>query len=268
MSGPGDGVRYPPAMRRPLLALVLLLCAVAPASAAAPRSTGGTPVPAGTHPSVVLIEGADIFGEVESCSGVLISKRVVVTSVTCVFFIDLDAAQVIVGRTSRAADNGKPIAISNFDVPPTLDLGPPARGDVIRIQLAADAPAAPAPLAAAGSVVAGATGTLVSWGAVNADGAVPNLPQELPMVVSADASCTGSWGRAITTAETFCATGVTPGAGTCLGDSGAPLLLSTPRGDRLLGVVSSLAGCPDATLPTKFARVTANPLRALLASPE
>ena len=255
-------------MRRPLLALVLLLCAVAPASAAAPRSTGGTPVPAGTHPSVVLIEGADIFGEVESCSGVLISKRVVVTSVTCVFFIDLDAAQVIVGRTSRAADNGKPIAISNFDVPPTLDLGPPARGDVIRIQLAADAPAAPAPLAAAGSVVAGATGTLVSWGAVNADGAVPNLPQELPMVVSADASCTGSWGRAITTAETFCATGVTPGAGTCLGDSGAPLLLSTPQGDRLLGVVSSLAGCPDATLPTTFARVTANPLRAFLASPE
>ncbi len=255
-------------MRRPLLALVLFLCAVAPATAAAPRSTGGTPVAAGAHPSVVLVEGADIFGDVESCTGVLVSKRVVVTSVTCVFFVDLDAAQVIVGRTSRAADNGTAIPIAGFDVPPTLDLGPPARGDVIRILLAKDAPATPAPLAAAGSVVAGATGTLVSWGAVNADGAAPNLPQELPMVVSADAACTAAWGRAIVTAETFCGTGVTPGTGTCLGDSGAPLLVSTPQGDRVLGIVSSLAGCPDATLPTTFARLSANPLRAFLAAPE
>ncbi len=255
-------------MRRTLLALATFLCAVAPASAAAPRSTGGTPVAAGAHPSVVLVEGADIFGEVESCTGVLISKRVVVTSVTCVFFIDLDAAQVIVGRTSRAAANGRAIAIEGFDVPPTLELGPPARGDVIRIRLTADAPAAPAPLAAVGTVVAGATGTLVSWGAVNADGAAPNLPQELPMVVSSDAVCTGSWGRQIATAETFCATGVTAGTGTCLGDSGAPLLVSTPQGDRVLGVVSSLAGCPDATLPTTFARLTANPLRSFLAAPE
>jgi secreted trypsin-like serine protease len=255
-------------MRRTLLALITVLCAAAPASAATPRSTGGTAVPASAHPAVVLVEGTDIFGEVESCTGVLVAKRVVVTSVTCVFFIDLDAAQVIVGRTSRTADNGTAVAIDGFDVPATLDLGPPARGDVIRIRLAADAPATPAPPAAAGTVVAGATGTLVSWGAVNADGAAPNLPQELPMVVSTDAACTASWGRQITTAETFCAAGVTAGTGTCLGDSGAPLLISTPQGDRVLGTVSSLAGCPDATLPTTFARITANPLRAFLAEPE
>ncbi len=255
-------------MRRTLLALITVLSAVAPATAATPRSTGGTPVPAGTHPSVVLVEGTDIFGQIESCTGVLIAKRIVVTSVTCVFFMDLDSAQVIVGRTSRTADNGRAINIDGFDVPATLDLGPPARGDVIRIRLTADAPATPAPLADAGAVVAGATGTLVSWGAVNADGAAPDLPQELAMVVGSDASCTASWGRQITTAETFCGTGVTPGTGTCLGDSGAPLLVSTPQGDRLLGVVSSLAGCPDATLPTTFARLTANPLRAFLGAPE
>ena len=102
-------LRYPPVMRRTLLVLITVLCAVAPASAATPRSAGGTAVAAGAHPSVVLVEGTDIFGEVEFCTGVLIQKRVVVTSVTCVFFIDLDAAQVIVGRTSRAADNGTAI---------------------------------------------------------------------------------------------------------------------------------------------------------------
>lgn len=268
MSKPGGAAGYPLAMRRILLALVTLLYAVAPAAAATPRSTGSTPVPAGAHPAVVLVEGTTIFGDVESCTGVLVSKRVVVTSVTCVVFIDLDAARVIVRRTSRTADNGTAIAIDGFDVPPTLDLGPPARGDVIRIRLAADAPAVPAPLAAAGTVVAGATGTLVSWGAVNADGAAPNLPQELPMVVGSDASCTASWGRQITTAETFCAAGVTPGTGTCLGDSGAPLLVSTPQGDRVLGIASSLIGCPDATLPTTFARLTANPLRAFMTAPE
>jgi secreted trypsin-like serine protease len=255
-------------MRPALLAVLTLLCVVAPAATANPRSTGGTPVTAGAHPAVVLVEGPNIFGQIESCTGVLVSKRIVVTSVTCVFFIDLDAAHVIVGRTSRAADDGRGIAVDGFDVPPMLDLGPPARGDVIRIRLAADAPATPAPLAAPGSIVAGATGTLVSWGAVNADGAAPNLPQALSMVVLSDADCTASWGRQIAARETFCAAGTTPGTGTCLGDSGAPLLVSTPQGDRLLGVVSSLAGCPDATLPTTFSRLADDPLRAFLGAPE
>ena len=106
-----------PAMRRTLLALITAPVRRRSGAAATPRSTGGTPVPAGAHPAVVLIEGTDIFGEVESCTGVLVAKRVVVTSVTCVFFIDLDAAQVIVGRTSRTADNGRAIAIDGFDVP-------------------------------------------------------------------------------------------------------------------------------------------------------
>ena len=93
-------------MRRTLLALITAPVRRRSGVGRDAAVDGGTAVPAGAHPSVVLVEGADIFGEVESCTGVLIAKRVVVTSVTCVFFIDLDAAQVIVGRTSRAADNG------------------------------------------------------------------------------------------------------------------------------------------------------------------
>ena len=152
-------------------------------------------------------------------------------------------------------------------MPPTLDLGPPARGDVIRIQLAADAPATPAPLATAGSVAAGATGTLVSWGAVNADGAAPPAAGASEVVAPTPPARRPGAVRS-RRPRPSARTGVTPGTGTCLGDSGAPLLGHAAGRTALLGIVSSLAGCPDATLPTTFARLSANPLRAFLAAPE
>jgi len=255
-------------MRRALIALIAALCAAAPAAAAPARLVGGTPVPASAHPAVVTIEAPDLFGDVSDCTGVLVAKRVVLTSVTCVFFLDLDSAHVIVGRTSRTAGNGRSVAISGFDVPPTLDLGPPATGDLVRIRLATDAPAAPAPPAPPGSIQPATSGTLVSWGSVNADGALPDTPRALAMETISDSACRAAWGRTVDTSEAFCANGPSPATGTCFDDSGAPLLVSTPQGDRLLGIVSSVVGCPDATLPALFVRVTDEPLRTFLAKPE
>ena len=261
-------VGYRPVMRRTLIALITALCAAAPASAAPARLVGGSPVPATAHPAVVLIQAPDIFGDLNECTGVLVAKRVVLSSVTCVFFLDLDNARVIVGRTSRTAGNGRAIDVIGFDVPPELDLGPPATGDVARLRLAADAPARPAPPAPPGSVQPATSGTLVSWGSINADGAHPDTPRALAMNSLDDGDCTRAWGRTVDPVEAFCAVGPGPGAGACLDDSGAPLLVSTPQGDRLLGLVSSTTGCPDATLPTLLARVTDPPLATFVASPD
>jgi len=255
-------------MRRTLIALITALCAAAPASAAPARLVGGNPVPAAAHPAVVTIQAPDLFGDLEECTGVLVAKRVVLSSVSCVFFLDLDNARVIVGRTSRTAGNGRVIDVIGFDVPPDLDLGPPATGDVARLRLAADAPARPAPPAPPGSVKPATTGTLVSWGSVNADGAQPDTPRALAMTSIDDHACGAAWGRTIDPFETFCATGPAPGTGACIDDSGAPLLVSTPQGDRLLGLVSSTTGCPDATLPVLFSRLTDQPLARFIADPD
>src|SRR4029077_8450699 len=115
-------VGYPRAMRRTLIALVTAFCAPARPTAAPARLVGGIPVPATAHPAVVLIQAPDIFGDLSECTGVLVAKRVVLSSVTCVFFLDLDNAHVIVGRTSRTAGNGRAIDVAGVDVPPELDL--------------------------------------------------------------------------------------------------------------------------------------------------
>jgi secreted trypsin-like serine protease len=255
-------------MRRTLIALIMALCAAAPAGAAPARLVGGNPVPATAHPAVVLIQAPDIFGDLTECTGALVAKRVVVASVTCVFFLDLDNARVIVGRTSRTAGNGRAIDVIGFDVPPDLDLGPPATADVARLRLAADAPARPAPPAPPGSVKPATSGTLVSWGSINADGAQPDTPRALAMTSVDDSTCSGAWGRTLDTFETFCAVAASPGAGACFDDSGAPLLVSTPQGERLLGLVSSTTGCPDATLPTLFSRLTDPPLSTFISDPD
>ena len=89
------------------------------------------------------------------------------------------------------------------------------------------------------------------------------------MVVSSDAACTASWGRADHDRRDVLRRRCRrPAPAPASATPARRCSLSTPQGDRLLGTVSSFAGCPDATLPTTFARLTANPLRAFLASPE
>jgi secreted trypsin-like serine protease len=187
---------------------------------------GGTTVPAGAYPDVVLVAAPMAL-----CTGTLIAPDVVLTAGHC---IDTDPKEVLVDSVDYAKPGGEVIAVKSATAYPDwehhYDVG----------VLVLDHPAAPRPRAiASGCTLApGARVQVVGFGLTTPAGTGENSRLHQATLTVDDATCAD---------DPACEPAIAPGGeliagghGTdsCFGDSGGPLYL----GSALIGVVSRGVG--------------------------
>lgn len=261
------------------LAATAALLALAPATAQAapwkgnPAEAGGAqasiingdPASIAEFPSLAFISARNKF----SCTGTVISPRVVLTAGHCVE--DLDAGgftapreyTVITGRANPRQDGGGSILkVSQTHVFPGFDPGT-THGDAALLILAAPTPAPPIALATAAdaALYAGGTGVrLAGWGLTRPNATSPpdNL-QTTTNVVLDQAACkaqTRSYYPPYSTAGQMCTTDPPDRKnGGCFGDSGGPVIAQRADGTPVeLGIVSTGGPQCSTKLPNIFTR--------------
>ena len=187
---------------------------------------GGTTVPAGAYPDVVLV-----VAPMALCTGTLVAPDVVLTAGHC---IETDPKEVLVDSVDYAKPGGEVIAVKSATAYPDWQ----HQYDVGVLVLEHAAAPKPRGVANACALRPGTKLELVGFGLTSATGTGTNSRlHEAPLVVD-DARCSR---------DPACAPAIAPdgeftagGAGTdsCFGDSGGPLYL----GNALIGVVSRGVG--------------------------
>ena len=261
-----------------ILACASMLLVALPASAgAATPSTKGR-----AHESVVGGSRADpaqwpfavaIFRKGRMhCSGSVIAPTKVLTAGHCVAGFNVANLQVIVGRpTLRDTAVGQVIGVSSGRVHP--DFEQTGLHDVAVLNLAQPTGVRPVPLATpqedAALTAAGAQLQVAGYGATNPFGThLSGFLKTTVEQVRNESRCLKAYTRDLFAPESMiCALGARrKKAGrfkihtsACSGDSGGPLITSTPTGPIELGTVSfggALCGLPSA--PSVYSRVSAS----------
>jgi secreted trypsin-like serine protease len=257
-------------------ACAISLPALAPA--AAPAATGdahasiigGDPASITDFPSLAFVAVDDGQGRRFSCTGTVISPRVVMTAAHCVEDLDVGgftAAEdyvVITGRTNpRQAESGNALQVSETHVFPRYDPGT-GHGDAALLVLASPTPAPGIPLASAadGALYAGGAGVLLAgWGITRPDArSAPESLRSTANVVLDPTSCrarTRSYYPPYSIAEQMCTTDPPDRKnGACFGDSGGPVIAQRADGSPVeVGIVSTGGPRCSTKLPNIFTRV-------------
>jgi secreted trypsin-like serine protease len=226
------------------------------ASTPAEAVVGGAPAPPGRWPWMVALLDASQrdAGWAQFCGGVVIGPRRVLTAGHCVIGQRSRDIDVLVGRTRLSGDDGQRLRVKAISAFPGFVSGRTPSLDAAVLRLAADSGVPPLALARPGQEATWAPGTqawTMGWGQVNA-GESPggnryyaDRLRELHELVQGDDSCESVFGLGFPElpyrpAWLLCAG--TPGdrAGTCSGDSGAPLVVGGP--DSWLNVGIDVAG--------------------------
>jgi uncharacterized protein (TIGR03382 family) len=187
---------------------------------------GGTSVPAGAYPDVVLVVAPRAL-----CTGTLVAPDVVLTAGHCIGEVP---KEVLVDSVDYAKPGGEVIAVKSATAYPDWE----HQYDVGVLVL--DHPAAPNPraIASACPLKQGAEVRVVGFGLTTAAGTGDNSQLHQAMLAVDDPTCAH---------DPACAPAIAPdgeftagghGTDSCFGDSGGPLYL----GDKLIGVVSRGVG--------------------------
>ena len=258
-------------------ALLLLLAALVPSVAAAPkpdpRIIGGEPADLGEYPFMVALLYEPINGtdfQKQYCGGSLIASRWVLTAAHCVEFLDsADQIAVAVNRTNLDSTEGSRVAVRDFYIHPDYDpsqLSP----DVALIRLARPVnDVEPIQLADTADDVYETAGTLltvIGWGNTSTTGhaSFPDALHELQVPVVSDADCDFAYGGAVTVETQLCAG--SRGVDSCQGDSGGPLFATTASGDWIqMGIVSWGFKCAKQHFPGVYTEVNSPTVRDFIA---
>jgi uncharacterized protein (TIGR03382 family) len=192
---------------------------------------GGTTVPAGKWPDAVAVLGAT-----GTCTGTLIAPDVVLTAGHCV---ETNPTRVIANTVNFNAPGGASAGVQRATAYPGWETS----YDVAVLVLAKPiAGVTPRKLGTACTFEQGfAAGTqvhLVGFGSTDLGGTDANTRLNEVTAPVTDPDCTAGAGcvAAIAPGGEFVAGG--SGKDTCLGDSGGPVYLDTPRGPVVVGAVS------------------------------
>jgi endonuclease G len=221
------------------LTCVLFSSSFALAGVLDPPVVGGTPVPAGEWPDVVLV-----VAPTAACSGTLVAPDVVLTAGHC---IETHPQLVVIGTVDYNQPGGEAIRVKSAVAYPDWQ----HHYDVGVLVLEHAAAAKPRAIASACTVkehfAAGAAVHLVGFGLTTRAGTGMNTKLEEADLPVVDATCAR---------DPYCQPAIAPngeftaggnGTDSCFGDSGGPLYLPAPRGASLIGVVSrgmEVAGAP------------------------
>jgi hypothetical protein len=229
------------------------------AAAPAEAVVGGTPAPPGRWPWMAALLEASTrdAGWAQYCGGAVIAPRRVLTPAHCVEDEAARDIDVLVGRTRLSERDGRRISVAAVSVHPDFAGGRIPALDAAVLTLAQDAGVPVVSLARPGQDAAWAPGTpawTMGWGRLNAKPSpggsnyYADRLRELQQPVQGDDACEGAyglgwWDLPYRPAWLLCA-GV-PGdrAGTCYGDSGAPLVVGQPGAWLMVGMDIASDSC-------------------------
>lgn len=217
-------------MPRRLLALLVLMFALVPATASAePGIVGGSNADQ-PYPFAVSLHSSTgkLF-----CAGALIAPAWVVTAAHCAF--DKSPAGISVrAGTAEVGQGGEVAQVADVVVNPAFNTQSPA-GDIALLRLAT--PVKAAPIAPATAAAPGTATRILGWGQtcpkVNC-GQIPTTLQQLDTHIVEGTKCTSTFDG---TAE-LCTDNPDGKAGACFGDSGGPEVVRDGDHWLLVGVTS------------------------------
>jgi hypothetical protein len=240
----------------------------AQARAFTPFVIGGATAPDGTLPSTVYIEITYTNGTSAACTGSVIAPTFVVSAAHC-FVSEAKVQSVAVAAgthdlTLVPAGVGQAIAGSHVEIDPDYN-GDTAAHDVAVVTLATPTAAAPVPIATAAEIQAlgpGTALTIAGWGLTTKgnSGATPTQLQYATVELQDARYCQTTLGKinVFDPRLWLCTDTPSHAIGTCHGDSGGPLLWTSPAGVvELIGVTDwGFDGCdPPISAFTNLAAV-------------
>ncbi len=253
-----------------LLAALVAPTAAPAASGARASIIGGDVAAIADFPSLAFIAARTGKSTGFSCTGTVVSPRVVLTAAHCVEDLDLGGFtpapdyKVATGRANpRRDETGEVLQVSGTHVFPGFDPGT-THGDAALLILASPTTAAPIPLAAGADsplYAGGAPLQLAGWGLTraNARSAPEGLRTTASMVLN-PASCGRQiprFYRPYSPALQMCTTDPPDRAnGACFGDSGGPAIAHRADGSPVeIGIVSTGGPGCSTRFPNIFTRV-------------
>jgi trypsin len=247
-----------------VLSFLVLSLGLAPSTAAPiPRVAGGGPASIGDAPwqSLVVIRGNEV------CGGSILSARWIVTAAHCVDEgVSPGDLGVFVGvNRLDQRGQGPQVRVAAIVVHPEWnpvtqwnDIALLQVAQPIAVQPTVQTIALPGKEDAATWPAAGASGSIVGWGASSEGGGLSNQLQRATVTIlggPADAVC-GAYGGNFNALLQICAGAPGGGVDACQGDSGGGLVVTGATGPVLAGVVSTGFGCALPNYPGVYARAT------------
>jgi trypsin len=237
-----------------LVGALVLLC-----STPARAIVGGAPADPGRWPWMVAVLDAHErdAGWAQFCGGVVIAPRRVLTAGHCILGARTRDIDVLVGRTRLSEHDGRRVRVEAISIFPGWVTGRTPSLDAGVLTLAADTGVPPLALARPSQEPAWAPGTLawtMGWGRLTAHKSpggnhyYADRLRELQEPVQGDDACESVFGlgfRGFPYRPDWLLCAGTPGdqAGTCYGDSGAPLVVGGPDAWLDIGVDSGGDAC-------------------------
>lgn len=226
---------------------------------------GGTETGIGEYPWAVAVKNPG--SSTIRCGGVLIHPEYVLTVAHCVAGASPGAIELVLGEhdlTTTTESNEITVAAAEIAIHPNYNSST-NDNDIALVRLQPDADtnayfarpsgACALQLPQASEQFVNETATVVGWGSAAFGGTTSNVLQEAALEILSNAEANVVYGGI--TSNMLAARGSSQtAAGSCDGDSGAPLTVVTSSGPTLTGLASFGIGCGNPSFPDIFTRVS------------